>query len=46
MPPNNYSNILLSGQLEPNLIRLNEEHRNLVEGNYKIIYTKGSKRVC
>ena len=30
----------LSGQLEPNLIRLNEEHRYLVEGNYKIIYKR------
>jgi len=27
----------LSGQLEPNLIKLREEHRYLVVGNYKII---------
>jgi len=30
----------LSGQLEPNLIKLGEEHRYLVEGNYKIIYKR------
>ena len=30
----------LSGQLEPNLIRLNKENRYLVEGNYKIIYKR------
>ena len=29
-----------SGQLEPNLIKLGEEHRYLVEGNYKIIYKR------
>jgi plasmid stabilization system protein ParE len=30
----------LSGQIEPNLIKLGEEHRYLVEGNYKIIYKR------
>lgn len=30
----------LSGQLEPNLMKLGEEHRYLVEGNYKIIYKR------
>ena len=28
------------GQLEPFLMRLNENHRYIVEGNYKIIYKK------
>ncbi len=28
----------LSGGLEDNLTELNQEHRYLVEGNYKIIY--------
>ncbi|HWY10257.1 MAG TPA: type II toxin-antitoxin system RelE/ParE family toxin [Bacteroidia bacterium] len=28
----------LSGTIEENLIELNQEHRYLVEGNYKIIY--------
>ena len=27
-----------SGQIEPSLTRLNEGHRYLVQGNYKIIY--------
>ena len=31
---------LLSGQLEPNLLELGEEHRYLIEGNYKIIYKR------
>jgi len=30
----------LSGQLEPNLQELGEDHRYLVEGNYKIIYKR------
>jgi toxin ParE1/3/4 len=30
----------LFGQVEPNLQRLGEDHRYLVEGNYKIIYKK------
>jgi toxin ParE1/3/4 len=30
----------LSGQLEPNLLKIGEEHRYLVEGNYKIIYKR------
>lgn len=30
----------LSGQLEPNLKKLYEDHRYLVEGNYKIIYKR------
>ena len=30
----------LSGQLEPNLLELGEEHRYLIEGNYKIIYKR------
>jgi len=29
-----------SGQIEPNLIQLDESHRYLVEGNYKIIYKR------
>ncbi len=29
-----------SGQIEPNLSRLNEGHRYLVSGNYKVIYKK------
>lgn len=29
-----------SGQIEPTLSRLNEEHRYLVRGNYKVIYKK------
>lgn len=29
-----------SGQIEPTLSRLNEEHRYLVCGNYKVIYKK------
>jgi plasmid stabilization system protein ParE len=29
-----------SGQLEPTLSRLNEKHRYLVRGNYKLIYKK------
>lgn len=29
-----------SGQIEPNLESLGENHRYLVEGNYKIIYKK------
>jgi plasmid stabilization system protein ParE len=34
-----------SGQLEPNLEQLGEDHRYLVEGNYKIIYRKVSEGV-
>jgi toxin ParE1/3/4 len=30
----------LSGQIEPNLNILKEDHRYLIEGNYKIIYKK------
>jgi len=30
----------LSGQIEPNLQRIGEGHRYLVEGNYKIIYKR------
>jgi toxin ParE1/3/4 len=30
----------LSGQLETNLQKLGEEHRYLIEGNYKIIYRR------
>jgi toxin ParE1/3/4 len=30
----------LSGQIELTLVNLSEEHRYLVEGNYKIIYKK------
>lgn len=30
----------LSGQIETNLQRLGEDHRYLIEGNYKIIYRK------
>lgn len=30
----------LSGQLESNLLKIGEEHRYLVEGNYKIIYKR------
>ena len=30
----------LSGQIEVNLQKLGEDHRYLVEGNYKIIYKK------
>src|SRR4030042_7168531 len=30
----------LSGQLEQNLQKLGEDHRYLVEGNYKIIYKR------
>ena len=30
----------LSGQIETNLQKLGEEHRYLVEGNYKIIYKR------
>jgi toxin ParE1/3/4 len=30
----------LSGQLETNLLKLGEEHRYLIEGNYKIIYKR------
>ena len=30
----------LSGQMETNLQKLNEEHRYLIEGNYKIIYKR------
>jgi plasmid stabilization system protein ParE len=29
-----------SGQIEPNLNQLGENHRYIVEGNYKIIYKK------
>ena len=39
MLPDNWSNPL-SGQLEPNLIKLGEKHKYLVEGNYKIIYKR------
>ena len=30
----------LSGQIETNLQRLKEDHRYLIEGNYKIIYKR------
>ena len=30
----------LSGQIETNLQRLGEDHRYLIEGNYKIIYKR------
>jgi toxin ParE1/3/4 len=30
----------LSGQIETNLQRLNEDHRYIIEGNYKIIYKR------
>jgi len=30
----------MSGQIEGNLQKLGEDHRYLVEGNYKIIYKK------
>ncbi|MBC8319240.1 MAG: type II toxin-antitoxin system RelE/ParE family toxin [Bacteroidetes bacterium] len=29
-----------SGQIEPTLSKLNEDHRYLVRGNYKVIYKK------
>ena len=35
----------LSGQVEPNLQKLGEDHRYLVEGNYKIIYKKVNEGV-
>jgi len=34
-----------SGQIEPNLIPLGENHRYLVEGNYKVIYKKVSEGI-
>lgn len=35
----------LSGQIETNLQRLSEDHRYLIEGNYKIIYKRVKKGI-